>query len=67
MANSNDTVETLTALDVVRCVYLALVAHERGDLVSARRWQAKADAWLRASVPPTDLSPVEEEAANSFR
>ena len=48
----------LTAFDVIRCVWLARTAEQRGDLASARRWQVKADTWLRASpplvVPPPD-------------
>ena len=38
--------EIRTAVDVIRSVYLARVAAKRGDRQSARRWQAKADAWL---------------------
>lgn len=41
-----DTDETATAIDVIRCVYLARLAEQRGDDESARRWQAKADEWL---------------------
>lgn len=43
--------QSLTAVDVIRCVYLARLAQTRGDVASARRWQAKADAGLRESVP----------------
>ena len=37
---------TISATDVVRFVFLARTAAQRGDHESARRWQAKADAWL---------------------
>ena len=47
MSGKND--ENLTAVDVVRCVYLARLAERRGNLDSAWRWQAKADAWERNS------------------
>ena len=47
MINSQN--EPLTAVDVIRCVYLARVAAKRGDRQSSRRWQAKADAWLERS------------------
>ncbi len=43
--------ENLTAVDVVRCVYLARTAAARGDHQTARRWQAKADAWIEREKP----------------
>jgi hypothetical protein len=46
--------ENLTAVDVVRCIYLARAAEKRGDRATARRWQAKADAWLRDCAPSTN-------------
>jgi hypothetical protein len=55
------TDDSLTAVDVIRCVYLARVAEKRGDQNAAQRWQAKADAWLQESAPPTDLSPPQDE------
>ena len=47
MLSSRD--EPLTAVDVVRCVYLARMAAKRGDRKAARRWQAKRNAgqWNR--------------------
>lgn len=38
--------DNLSAMDVIRCVYLARLARRRGDHESAQRWQAKADEWL---------------------
>ncbi len=55
MINPDDEIHT--AVDVIRCVYLARVAAKRGNLQSARRWQAKADAWLeRTRAPPRDVA-----------
>ena len=42
-ANADDY---LSATGVIRCVYLARLARQRGDHESAQRWQAKADEWL---------------------
>jgi hypothetical protein len=42
----NDRDESLTAVDVIRCAYLAHLAENRGDHESARRWQAKVETWL---------------------
>lgn len=53
--NNHD--ESLTAIDVIRCVYLAREAAKRGDRQSARRWQAKAGAWL-GGEKPADPSPT---------
>ncbi len=36
----------LSAIDVIRCVYLARMAERRGHVEAAERWQAKADIWL---------------------
>jgi hypothetical protein len=48
MTNTDD--DNPSAVDVVRCVYLARTAAGRGDADAARRWQAKADAWLARQV-----------------
>ncbi len=58
---NDQTTEDLTALDVIRCVYLARIAEKRGDEGAAQRWQAKADAWLEESAPPVVLPPDQEE------
>jgi hypothetical protein len=44
MAGDRD--DSLTATDVIRCVWLARMAAQRGDTHSARRWQTMADRWL---------------------
>ncbi len=36
----------LSAIDVIRCVYLARMTEQRGQIEAARRWQAKVDGWL---------------------
>ncbi len=43
MTNTDDD---LSALDVIRCIYLARMAERRGHDEAAQRWQAKVDAWL---------------------
>ena len=58
----NNPDELLTAVDVIRCVWLARTAAKRGDDQSTRRWQAKADAWLErvqsaAQLLNVDLNP----------
>jgi len=53
--NSRDG--SLTAVDVIHCVWLARTAAKRGDLEAGRRWQAKADAWLeRTRAGPRDIA-----------
>ena len=48
----NDNDKNLTAVDVIRYVYLARMFRKRGDYEAVRRWQAKADTWpsRKASV-----------------
>jgi hypothetical protein len=54
MMNNRD--ESLTAVDVIRCVYLARAAANRGDYQAAQRLQAKADTWLeRTRAAPRDI------------
>ena len=55
----NNHNEPLTAVDVIRCVWLAKTAAKRGDHESAQRWQAKADAWLERQKSDTRRSPLE--------
>jgi hypothetical protein len=43
--------EICTAVDAIRCVYLARMACRRGNAEAARRWQAKATRWLQAQGP----------------
>ena len=42
-----DADDSPSAIDVIRFVYLARLAEQRGDDESARRWQAKAEEWLQ--------------------
>ena len=49
--------ESLTAVEVIRFVYLARMAAKRGDREAAQRWQAKADTWLgRTQAGPRRLA-----------
>ncbi len=38
-----------TAIDAVRCVYLARMFAQRGCPGAAQRWQKRADGWLEKS------------------
>lgn len=53
----NSRIEPPTAVDVIRCVWLARTAARRGDHESAQRWQAKADAWLNRKSPAARANP----------
>jgi hypothetical protein len=54
--NTND--EIRSPIDVIRCVYLARMAQRQGDNSAARRWQAKADDWLKKFPPaPREVAP----------
>ncbi len=44
--------DNLSAIEVIRCVYLARLAGRRGHVEVARRWQAKADTWLAQQGGP---------------
>ncbi len=50
MTNKDDS---SSAVDVIRCVYLARMLERRGDHQSALRWQAKADMWLEKQAAET--------------
>jgi hypothetical protein len=60
--NTND--ENRTAVDVIRCVYLARMASRKGHDEAARRWQAKAERWLQSQSPLTQ--PEDKQASGSL-
>jgi hypothetical protein len=41
-----DTPQVNSAIDAVRCLYLAKVAEQKGHPEAAQRWQQLADSWL---------------------
>jgi uncharacterized membrane-anchored protein len=42
----DDDVNVSSAVDALRCLYLAREAERRGEHEAARRWQEKAGPWL---------------------
>ena len=49
-----DSPEANSAVDAVRCLYLAKVAERRGHPEAAQRWQQMATNWLNRLEPNTD-------------
>ena len=43
---NNDNPRANSAIDAIRCVYLARIAAQGGHQEAARRWQQMATAWL---------------------
>jgi hypothetical protein len=50
-----DSPEANTAIDVIRCVYLARMAEQCGNAQAAERWQQLADDWLKHHAPNPEL------------
>jgi hypothetical protein len=48
-----DSIRVNSAIDAVRCLYLARVAEQKGHLDAARRWQEMATRWLNRLEPNT--------------
>ena len=44
-----------SAIDAIRCVYLARTAREKGREEAARRWQQMATSWLKTLEPRADV------------
>ena len=42
----NDSPQAHTAIDVIRCTYLASVAEQKGYREAARRWRQMTVRWL---------------------
>jgi hypothetical protein len=42
----NDTLQANSAVDAIRCAYLARMAEQKGHLEAAQRWQRMATRWL---------------------
>jgi hypothetical protein len=50
----HDSPQVISAVDAVRCLYLAKVAEQRGHPDAAQRWQQMAARWLNRLEPVTD-------------
>ena len=42
----DDEPQVSTAIDAVRCLYLARMARQKGDEEAAERWDAHAKQWM---------------------
>ncbi len=51
----NEPTEANSAIDAVRCLYLAKEAQRRGDKETAKRWRDKAVAWMAREEKGTSL------------
>ena len=49
-----DSPQVNSAIDAVRCLYLARVAEQKGHPDAARRWQQMATRWLKRLELDTD-------------
>jgi hypothetical protein len=47
----NSSPQLRSAVDAVRCLYLARVTERAGHHEAARRWYAKAAAWMGENLP----------------
>ena len=52
----HDIPQVNSAIDAVRCLYIARVAEQKGHPEAAQRWQEMADGWLDHLAPNTDRS-----------
>ena len=55
----HDTPQANTAIDAVRCLYLARVAEQRGHPDAAGRWQQMASGWLKHGYPDAEQAKPE--------
>ena len=62
-----DTDDSPSAIDVIRFVYLARLAEQRGDNESARRWQAKAEEWLQQQAANHKPGTADQGASKGLR
>ena len=58
-----DSPQVNSALDAVRCLYLARVAEQKGHQEAARRWELMADGWLKHLEPNT--APLQPSPADA--
>jgi hypothetical protein len=52
----HDSPQVNSAIDAVRCLYLAKVTEQKGHPDAAHRWQELATRWLNHLEPNTDQS-----------
>jgi hypothetical protein len=50
----HDNPQVNSAIDAVRCLYLARVAERKGQPEAARRWRELAEDWLKRLQPGAD-------------
>ena len=51
-----DSPQVNSAIDAVRCLYLAKVAEQKGHPEAAGRWQEMANRWLNRLEPGAERS-----------
>jgi hypothetical protein len=62
----HDTPQINSAIDAVRCLYLAKVTEQKGHPDAAGRWQQMADGWLDRLESNSDRKrPSPTEATDS--
>ena len=59
-----DTPQVNSAIDAVRCLYLAKVTDQKGHPDAAHRWQQMATRWLNRLEPNIDRSGQSAADAN---
>jgi hypothetical protein len=57
------SLEIRSAVDAVRCLYLARVAEREGHEHAARRMEGKATDWINKHLPGSGWNPCPEKPA----
>lgn len=55
----HDTPQVNSAVDAVRCLYLARIAEQKGHPDAAQRWQQMASGWLKHRYPHAEQAKPE--------
>jgi hypothetical protein len=60
----HDSPQVNSAIDAVRCLYLAKVTEREGHPEAAQRWQQMAEGWLGRLEPNTEQCGSSRTQAN---
>jgi hypothetical protein len=62
-----DDPQANTAIDAIRCVYLARMSEQRGNPQAAQRWQRLADGWMILNTRQIPIRSIRGHAKQAER
>jgi hypothetical protein len=61
----DEELKILSAVDAIRCLYLARAFERKGDVEAARRWEAAAQQWMKSLGENPSEQTADDEGPSS--